>query len=190
LHDALPISPLLHKIYRQLVVNYLAINDKDNYKLYNSEFLVYNNKLEMLEQASVNTAFNLINKEQDYYFDSEKIKLSKSFYIVLALSSIVICVLSFIYFRNRWQTNRLKEIIRYLEISRNVYNKPKSDKITVLDKRFTIPKETEQNLLLKLKKFENSKKFTSKDMSLAVLAGQFETNTKYLSEIINTHYQD
>lgn len=183
-------TPLLHKIYRLLVVNYLAINDKENYKLYNSEFLVYNNKLEMLEQASVNTAFNLINKEQDYYFDSEKIKLSKSFYIVLALSSIVICVLSFIYFRNRWQTNRLKEIIRYLEISRNVYNKPKSDKITVHDKRFTIPKETEQNLLLKLKKFENSKKFTSKDMSLAVLAGQFETNTKYLSEIINTHYQD
>src|SRR5690606_4266333 len=131
-------TPLLHKIYRQLVVNYLAINDKDNYKLYNSEFLVYNNKLEMLEQASVNTAFNLINKEQDYYFDSEKIKLSNSFYLVLALSSIVICVLSFIYFRNRWQTNRLKEIIRYLEISRNVYNKPKSDKITVLDKRFGV----------------------------------------------------
>jgi YesN/AraC family two-component response regulator len=43
--------------------------------------------------------------------------------------------------------------------------------------------------LQKLKRFENSKKFLSKDISLAVLAGQFDTNTKYLSEIINSHYQ-
>ena len=29
---------------------------------------------------------------------------------------------------------------------------------------------------------------TEKDISLAVLAGQLDSNTKYLSEIINTHY--
>merc|ERR1711974_328919 len=40
------------------------------------------------------------------------------------------------------------------------------------------------------KKFEASKKFLNKDMSLAVLAGQFETNTKYLSGVINKHYDD
>ena len=36
--------------------------------------------------------------------------------------------------------------------------------------------------------FETTKKFKNKEISLAVLAGQFETNTKYLSEIINRHY--
>src|SRR5690606_37917187 len=35
--------------------------------------------------------------------------------------------------------------------------------------------------------FENSLDFTSKDISLSRLALQFETNTKYLSEVINTH---
>uniref|UniRef100_UPI0021BAAFB5 helix-turn-helix domain-containing protein n=1 Tax=Streptococcus mitis TaxID=28037 RepID=UPI0021BAAFB5 len=39
-----------------------------------------------------------------------------------------------------------------------------------------------------LKRFENSKRFNNKDISLSVLAGQFDTNTKYLSEVINSHY--
>lgn len=53
-----------------------------------------------------------------------------------------------------------------------------------------IPAETEKVLLAKLKKFEASTRFTSKEMSLALLSAQLETNTKYLSEIINRHYQD
>ena len=44
------------------------------------------------------------------------------------------------------------------------------------------------HILNKLKRFESSKRFLNKDISLAVLAGQLESNTKYLSEIINTHY--
>lgn len=31
------------------------------------------------------------------------------------------------------------------------------------------------------------KKFTKQDMSIALLASQFDTNTKYLSEVINRH---
>lgn len=182
--------PLLHEIHRQLLANYLAINDKENYKRFNTEILVLDNRLDLLEQESVNTAFNLISKGQENYFNAQKSKYSHNFYIALCMSLIFIGALSFFYFRERWKKNRLKEIIRYLEISRNVYNKPKTDKTVAKDKRLTIPKETEQNILAKLKRFEQSKKFTSKDMSLAVLAGQFETNTKYLSEIINTHYQD
>ena len=42
-------------------------------------------------------------------------------------------------------------------------------------------------ILSKMKKFEDSNKFLQKEMSLAMLASQFGTNTKYLSEIINKH---
>mgnify|MGYP003563549034 CR=1 FL=1 len=55
-------------------------------------------------------------------------------------------------------------------------------------KKINIPKETEQMLLKKLERFENTTKFTNKDISLAVLAGQFDTNTKYLSEVINSNF--
>jgi YesN/AraC family two-component response regulator len=82
---------------------------------------------------------------------------------------------------------RLEEIISYLEVTnKKIFSKV--EKIDVVRKKISIPAETEQLILSKLKKFETSTKFTNKDLSLAVLAGQFETNTKYLSEIINKHY--
>lgn len=83
---------------------------------------------------------------------------------------------------------RLKEIINYLEVTRNNLIIRYKEKKVVSKKNF-IPQETEQALLNKLKRFESSTRFTNNDMSLAVLSGQFETNTKYLSEIINKHYQ-
>jgi AraC-like DNA-binding protein len=86
---------------------------------------------------------------------------------------------------------RLKEIINYLEITRknSIIGKVEKevDKKEV-NKRIIIPIETENSLLVKLKRFENSSRFINKEMSLAVLAGQLDTNTKYLSEIINKHY--
>ena len=48
-------------------------------------------------------------------------------------------------------------------------------------------KESEDQILSGLTKFENSKKFTQKDMSLGKLAVRLNTNTKYLSEVINRH---
>ena len=81
----------------------------------------------------------------------------------------------------------LNEIIKYIEITRSnfigqVYEKKQDAKKNI------ILKETEELILNKLKRFENSKRFNNKDISLSVLAGQFDTNTKYLSEIINSHY--
>src|SRR5690606_10064836 len=51
----------------------------------------------------------------------------------------------------------------------------------------TILKESENQILHGLKKFESSTRFTHKDMSLSMLASQLNTNTKYLSEVINRH---
>lgn len=191
LEEAKKISnmPLLKSINRQLAINYLALNNKINYQLYSNEFLRLNSTLEQAEQESVNNAFNLISQEQELYFEDEKGKYSVYFYAVLASSITIILICLVLWFKVRWKKKRLKEIINYLEISRNIFTKTTTD-IKEPNKKIIIPLETEQAILAKLKRFEASTKFTSNDMSLAVLAGQFDTNTKYLSEIINKHYQD
>ena len=56
-----------------------------------------------------------------------------------------------------------------------------------INKTTSLLKESEQQLLAGLEKFETTKKFTNKDMSLSKLASQLGTNTKYLSEVINRH---
>ena len=64
--------------------------------------------------------------------------------------------------------------IEFLEIIRN--NETKSS--------INIPDDTLKSLLEKLEKFEASEKYLKKEASLTWLANNFNTNTKYLSEII------
>lgn len=180
---------VLKSVNRQLAINYLALGDRQNYQLYSNEFLKLNTSLEQSERESVNTAFNLISKEQDDYFIAQERKHIAYFYIVLGLSIAIILVCVLFWFKSLWKRNRLKEIINYLEISRNTFSKISIERKEP-NKKIIIPHETEQAILAKLKRFEISTKFTNNEMSLAVLAGQFDTNTKYLSEIINKHYQD
>lgn len=181
--------PLLKSINRQLAVNYLALNNRTNYQLYSNAFLKHNNALEQLEQESVNNVFNLINQEQEQYFANEEGKYAVYLYVVLAISVLIILGCVFLWLKVRGKKKRLKEIVNYLEISRNIFSKMVPEKKESI-KKINIPIETEQAILTKLKRFESSTKFTNNEMSLAVLAGQFDTNTKYLSEIINKHYQD
>lgn len=52
-----------------------------------------------------------------------------------------------------------------------------------------IPEETMQKILDSLQEFEKSVLFNNRNISLAYLAGHINTNTKYLSRVINLHKQ-
>jgi len=182
--------PLFRLVNKQLSVNYLALNDKPNYQLYNNEFLVLDGKLEEMEEESINSAFNLISEEYDRNFVVEENKAKNKLYIFLVGTVLLMVISIAFYLKNSWKRKRLNEIIKYLEISKNLFHKPATIEVKPSDKRMFIPIETEQLLLAKLKRFEQSTRFTSNDISLATLASQFDTNTKYLSEIINKHYED
>ncbi|WP_055444039.1 helix-turn-helix domain-containing protein [Lacinutrix himadriensis] len=180
---------LLEQINRDLAISYLASNQRNKHKTYNDEFLVLNNTIEQIEQEAVNTFYNITSGQQEKQLRIEKLKYTNYLYVTLAAALFFIVIGVFILLKKENKKKRLREIINYLEVSRNNFIKIKPVKKQTF-KKIAIPKETEQNILQKLKRFEKSQKYLNNDMSLAVLAGQFETNTKYLSEIINKHYND
>ncbi|WP_165586752.1 helix-turn-helix domain-containing protein [Neotamlana sedimentorum] len=180
---------LLMEINRAIAINYIATNQQSKHRVYNDEFLVLNNKVELMEQDAINTVFNLINSE-----DNQAVILKENTYKkyqnFLVFGLVILFIISvFMWQKSQGKKRRLQEIIKYLEISRNTFKKTKP-KTKPRANRIVIPAETEKTILQKLKRFENSKIYLNKDMSLALLAGHFETNTKYLSEIINKHYND
>ena len=179
---------LQEKITRQLNVNYLALNDTPKYKLANANFIQIQGNIDVLEQEAVNTAYNLISKEySDAFLDNKKIYDDVIDYILLFVLMISIVFISF-WIKYSQREKNLQELTNYLQITRNkLLNLPNQKKQE--QKKPIILKETEEQIVNKLKKFESSKRFLSKDISLAILAGQFDTNTKYLSEIINSHYE-
>jgi len=180
---------LLMQINRELAINYLASGQKSQHKVYNDVFLLLNNEVELMEQEAVNSVYNLITKQHENWVLSEKdiYKGYQNLLLIGVLFIIIVCL--FFVLQSHARKKRLKEIISYLEISKSNYIKTKPTKKSS-KRRIAIPEETEKNLLYKLKRFEKSTQFLNNDMSLALLAGKFETNTKYLSEIINRHYND
>lgn len=193
---------LQEKIMQKQNVNYLALNNISEYKLSNANYIKILSQSEFIEQEAVNTAYNLIAKEKnEKYIEFKK---QNNFIIKNIGLVFLIVIIGFIYFwqRNLLKVKNLKQLINYLQITKNnwitLYSEQKSEQKNEQipkqeqeqeSKKIIILKETEILILQKLKRFEKSKKFLNKDISLAVLAGQFDTNTKYLSEIINSHYK-
>jgi AraC-like DNA-binding protein len=178
---------LNEKIIAQQNVNYLALKDVSNYQLTNITSIENQLKSEILEQEAINTAYNLVAEKFNDNLLAQMAYYYRIFYIVLGLFLAIILACVFYYWKVIQTKIHLNEIIKYIEITRSNFigqvHEKKQD-----SKKNVILKETEELILNKLKRFENSKRFNNKDISLSVLAGQFDTNTKYLSEIINSHY--
>lgn len=185
---------LQEKILQKQNINYLALNNIAEYKFSHANYIQVLSQSETAEQEAVNSAYNLIANEKNEKYLEYKNK--NDFTIKNIGLFFLIVFVAFIYFWQRAvvKANNLKELFNFLQITKNNWIANNSDKGKESEpkqesKKIIILKETEDLILQKLKRFENSKKFLSKDISLAVLAGQFDTNTKYLSEIINSHYQ-
>lgn len=182
--------PLQESINKQLAINYLALKDRKLYHFYNQKYLELKDSDDSLGSESTNIAFNLISHEQELALIEEKEELASYLYFSLATVMLAIICFTIQFFRNKSRVKRFQEIRKYLQVG--IQSTPPIAIETKKEpaKNLVIPVETEQNLLAKLKKFETSTRFTNKEMSLAVLAAQFDTNTKYLSEIINKHNND
>ena len=86
------------------------------------------------------------------------------------------------YFRSRKEARKkYEELVAKLEAARKV-KAHDGEEATI-----QMSKDAEATVLQSLKKFENGKKFLEKDLNLTKLAGYFDTNTKYLSQIISRH---
>lgn len=137
---------LSEKINKNLSINYLTSNQKNKYKVYNDEFLVLNNKMELIEQESVSTAYSIISNENETYLAQEEEKYSNYRQIILMYISLIVLVGLFFLIKSQWKKKRLKDIVKYLEISRNNFIETRlSNKMPA--KRIIIPEDTEKSIL-------------------------------------------
>lgn len=180
---------VLMNINKDLSIAYLASNKNVNHKIYNEKHLTLSATVERAEQEAVNTYYTMLSNQEDNFLISANQNHNNYLYFLIAGLFFLMVIAVYFILKREGRKKRLKEIINYLEVVRNNEIKTKPVKKSK-PKRIAIPEDTERIILSKLKRFEASKKFLNKDISLAVLAGQFETNTKYLSGVINKHYDD
>lgn len=177
------------EIHQKLAANYLILNDKQKYHEHNQEALVLRKTTYRIENSTANTAHQLINEEKDKQLADTKSLYSNAFWMFFSVLILCVLVKLILIIRNRNKLKTYANLLNYLNkensTEKEVQPEIISEEIPNEPRQTTILKESENQILLGLQKFESSKRFISKDMSLGMLAAQLNTNTKYLSEIIN-----
>lgn len=183
---------LKNKIYARLALSYLALKDTVNYEEFEKKHQETKTSLSENKKEATRRLLQLNQDYENQNFKNFLYKKQSTFYISLSMVLAILAGFGFWYYQEFQKRKMLYKQVLFFENQQKLFsqNTPtKADTVTKSNakKQLIIPKETEEEILQKLEKFENSKLFLDKNMSLAALATQLETNTKYLSEIINKY---
>ncbi|MGO3181782.1 MAG: helix-turn-helix domain-containing protein [Aequorivita sp.] len=179
----LPNKQYENKCLQALTTNYLALEDTKRFYSYKQRANLSATEMEADKNLAINSVYNFINSSQKQFSKNRLHKgylwiyISGGFFLILFITGIIV---NYLYLS---KTKEYHAIWKYVQPKEPIIasNLPRE----TLEKSSIVPEEIEAALLQKLKKFEAGKKFTNQDMSIALLASQFDTNTKYLSEVIN-----
>ncbi|MGN7757901.1 helix-turn-helix domain-containing protein [Chryseobacterium sp. 22532] len=166
-----------------------AKGDKQNAKKYTDFYMKLNDSIINAEKRGINTPVKIIieNKEK------EKTNTVRSIFIVSAVILLVFTLTGWTYWRRKSKLSHKKYDELITKIREENTQKAERKEFQKLSNEngskslVSITDETAKSILQKLDKFEMSGKFLKKNINLPYLAGQLNTNTTYLSEIIKIH---
>ncbi|MPS72317.1 MAG: helix-turn-helix domain-containing protein [Chryseobacterium sp.] len=153
--------------YRDLAISSAKVGDLGDLDHINKSYFTIVEDQNAKRAVARAMLVNHINKVNDEKLKAQKY-LFRKIYITIFLTFI--CGLAVVYFLYRGKNRKSEESV-----------------VEADAKNFVIPDKTEKRILKKLEEFENKQKYIQKNVSLKMLAQQFDTNPNYLSEIVNNH---
>lgn len=178
---------LKSELYELLAKSYAEIKDYPESEKYYQ--LVQQTKGRINEEMNkaTSTAFSTTKNEL-----TEKLDIQKKWKIYLGVTLlffvIITAIIIYIIKRNSIRDKKLyAETIARLKYNQEVIDSEIIEIENTESATTSISEEKEKEILAKLEKFEKSEKFRNKNISIALLASQLNTNTTYLSEVINKH---
>ena len=157
-------------------------------------------KITTNSSSFISNSFSKLMKKND---DIKKETKKKNITIWLAFLFIISGIIYFLFYRKKQENNlnKFKQIMESqkkiqdfnFEIPPNNFHNEHHNQSSPYhqsedtEQNAMMTPATEKKILLKLEKFEQSKLFTRSTVSLPYLASYCNTNTKYLSYVVNTY---
>ena len=172
--------PIIRENYQLLINFYKKQKDTKNQLFYIDRLLKADSIIDKDFSYLANkidekyTIPNLVLEKENIIKSLKRKNLYKRL-VVITLLLFAVVLVTIIYRNNkkrRQYKNRIKELNTNAKVQSSVVND-----------------ETTKRILDQLSEFENSELFLDKDFNLSVLAKMLNTNTSYLSKIINEHKQ-
>lgn len=183
--DSFPNREYKNYSLQGLAQTHLALENSKPYFSYKQQANRLSAEIESDKTAAINSVYNFINNQEKETQQQQKQQAFFTIYLLMGLLLIVLAVGLVLNYLYTSKTKEYQAIYKYIAPSTPVTMPVQPESIS--QKSSIVPEETEKILLQKLKTFEEGEKFTGTEMSIAYLASQFDTNTKYLSEVINRH---
>jgi AraC-like DNA-binding protein len=182
---------LKKNIHQFLADVYLSEGDNNRYQSHNIKYLALNESINAAQQKASDLILSLT--ENDLLTENQE--RSKTNYLLICVIGIAVIVLMIVFlfrFRTRQNYNYYKDYISKLKKTNKQEEAVIQDKEPVEETSKVsqfISEKTEQIILEKLITFERGTDFTKKSLTLQSMAKELDTNTRYLSEIVNKHKQ-
>lgn len=190
---------LKNEIYKTSQKYYAVINDVEKLVTVQKKQDSVVEKIETKSNEFINASFSSLEKNNNL---SEKKSSNKSLIIIFCSILIALGAVYIILSKRRHKKNleHFKQILAALDerlvVKKEFIDQLQRDELIVpkvisenpkTDASVIMNAETEKKLLRKLQEFEESTLFTENTISLATLSTYCETNSKYLSYVINTY---
>lgn len=110
---------LNREIYKGLSENYLALDERENYKEYNTLYLDYRLKVKTAERKSINTSLNRIIQENNKEIQESKNRFSLFLKILISASIIFILATVFLIRKQKKTISTLQKKVKSLQKPKN-----------------------------------------------------------------------
>jgi AraC-like DNA-binding protein len=181
--------------YKHLIDYYKEKKDPQNQLLYTNNLIK--------ADSTLMSNFNYLTKKMHTEYDIpeliknkesliDELKIEKKYYLLFFLVAICGVIFFFIGYRKKQKQKQLEQkeaFEKYKQAQLEKYNNKEKvieiDKIKQPDNSKIIQDDLVSDLMLKLSDFEVEKRYLDKDCTLDKVAKEMNTNTTYLSKVIN-----
>lgn len=171
------------EVYKTFSEYYKLKDDYNNYSIYNDKYI---NAFRLNEKKKKQSIDSFVNSIQ---LKGKSLSYSRNILIGISISLFIIILFTLIWHKRNKKRyfERFKLIMNNQSKKEPVSEPQKTENKENKEKKRLISQIVETKILSDLNEFEKSDKYTDKNISLPILAGILNTNTKYLSHVLNTH---
>lgn len=183
--------------YKLLADSYKGIGDFENANYYFEKYINSTSEYDKIKsEVKASTKAQEIErfkKELKILEAEKKEKQNYLVYVMLAASFVILFLLLFLlkFYRNKKQNEvKFQELLEKMKTSSEENLDIIDTKDEVLEEKNSsdVPEEIKQQILDGLKKLEKQEYFLKQDCNSYNVAKKINTNTSYLSKVINNHY--
>jgi len=174
---------LREEIY-QLAINSYESKDQEKYRKFYQLQTALQDSLKSVKENARIFFLSKISQKQDEILESKSEQQKRIIYFIAIAILLVLIIGYFINRRLNQKQNEYEKAIKEAEEREKFIAENKAQESAG---KIVIPDKTISFLQEKLEKFESNNDYLDPAISLNLLAENLNTNTKYLSEIINTY---